>query len=97
MTSVTDTTDLLGGYEQVKTLVCLISTILYRKFLFVQVNLRRHCVNVASQVLDNVLCLLSHANKNPGLFQVSAISTIHNLAKELQKDYSPAGKLHFSY
>ncbi|XP_064402600.1 midasin-like isoform X2 [Halichondria panicea] len=70
VTSVTDTTDLLGGFEQV--------------------NLRRHCVNLASLTLDTTECLLSSANNNCELLQQPTVDTLKTIANELRHNFSPA-------
>lgn len=96
MSSITDTTDLLGGYEQVhyiyRTLRCwnfLKSDSL--GYLYMQVNLRRHCVNLATFVHDSVISLLSAAKKVSNAFQGNSVDHLKSLARELCEEYSPAG------
>ena len=59
--------------------------------VYLQVNLRRHCVNLATFVRDSVISLLSAAKRDLSIFQDSSVDRLKSLARELSEKYSPAG------
>ncbi len=87
VTSVTDTTDLLGGYEHVKGTIAFLCNINDD----LQVNLQRHCINLASAVLDTTVCLLFDANKNVELLSDAVIKDLQHIAEDLKRHFSPIG------